>query len=91
VRGAFLIESGILVVGVEIAPPQKTKVRPFFAKQWYEKLPKSPATPANGSQNRRRREVAPPQGAARRRANSLNQPPKRFRLGTMWGAKPSIQ
>jgi hypothetical protein len=45
-RGAFLIESGILVVGVEIAPPQKTKVRPFFAKQWYEDLPKSPAAPA---------------------------------------------
>jgi hypothetical protein len=41
-RGAFLIESGVLVVGIEIAPPQKTKVRPFFAKQWYEKLPKSP-------------------------------------------------
>lgn len=44
-RGAFLIESGILVLGVEVAPPQKTKVRPFFAKQWYEKVPKLPAAP----------------------------------------------
>lgn len=45
-RGAFLIESGILVIGVEVTPAG-TKVRPLFARQWYEKLPKE-ARPAAG-------------------------------------------
>ncbi len=35
--GAFLIESGILSVGVEL-DGTKAKVRPLFAKQWYAKL-----------------------------------------------------
>ena len=34
--GAFLIESGILSVGVEL-DGKKTKVRPFFAKTWFAK------------------------------------------------------
>ena len=45
-EGAFLIESGILVIGIEVTPTA-TKVRPLFARQWYEKLQKSDA-PANG-------------------------------------------
>ena len=45
-EGAFLIESGILVIGVEITPAA-TKLRPLFAKQWYEGLQKTPA-PASG-------------------------------------------
>jgi hypothetical protein len=35
--GAFLIESGILIIGVEVSPAG-TKVRPLFAKQWYAKV-----------------------------------------------------
>ena len=35
--GAFLIESGILIVGVEVKP-RGTKIRPLFAKQWYAKV-----------------------------------------------------
>ena len=35
--GAFLIESGILSVGVELDGTE-AKVRPLFAKQWYAKL-----------------------------------------------------
>ncbi len=35
--GAFLFESGILVIGVEIGPTG-TKLRPLFAKQWYAKV-----------------------------------------------------
>jgi hypothetical protein len=35
--GAFLIESGILVVGVEVNP-RGAKIRPLFAKQWYAKV-----------------------------------------------------
>jgi len=46
-RGAFLIESGILVIGVEVTPVG-TKVRPLFAKQWYEKLPKEDRPVAGG-------------------------------------------
>jgi hypothetical protein len=46
-RGAFLIESGILVIGVEVTPIG-TKVRPLFAKQWYEKLPKEDRPAAGG-------------------------------------------
>lgn len=46
-RGAFLIESGILVIGVEITPVG-TKVRPLFAKQWYEKLPQEDRPAAGG-------------------------------------------
>ncbi len=34
--GVFLVESGILSVGVEL-DGSKTKVRPLFAKQWYAK------------------------------------------------------
>ncbi len=34
--GALLIEKGILILGVDIAPT-KTTVRPLFAKQWYAK------------------------------------------------------
>jgi hypothetical protein len=45
-EGAFLIESGILVIGVEITPAA-TKLRPLFAKQWYEGLQKTQA-PASG-------------------------------------------
>ena len=41
-RGAFLIESGLLILGVEIEP-DATKVRPLFAKQWYAKLQKQGA------------------------------------------------
>lgn len=46
-RGAFLIESGILVIGVEVTP-EGTKVRPLFAKQWYEKLPREDRPAAGG-------------------------------------------
>ena len=49
--GAFLIESGILSVGVEL-DGKKTKVRPLFAKQWYAKLgdsDKGAKTGAGGS------------------------------------------
>jgi hypothetical protein len=46
-RGAFLIESGILVIGVEVTPVG-TKVRPLFAKQWYEKLPREDRPAAGG-------------------------------------------
>ena len=46
-RGAFLIESGILVIGVEVTP-LGTKVRPLFAKQWYEKLPREERPAAGG-------------------------------------------
>ncbi len=35
--GAFLFESGILIVGVEIGPTG-AKLRPLFAKQWYAKV-----------------------------------------------------
>ena len=35
--GAFLIESGILIVGVEVNP-RGAKIRPLFAKQWYAKV-----------------------------------------------------
>lgn len=42
-NGAFLIQSGILIVGIEVAP-KSTKVRPFFAKQWYDKLQTERAT-----------------------------------------------
>lgn len=34
--GAFLVEKGILILGIEIAPT-KTSVRPLFARQWYAK------------------------------------------------------
>ncbi|HKD17927.1 MAG TPA: hypothetical protein VKG23_08655 [Thermoanaerobaculia bacterium] len=46
-RGAFLIESGILVIGVEVTPVG-TKVRPLFARQWWEKLPKEDRPAAGG-------------------------------------------
>jgi hypothetical protein len=46
-RGAFLIEDGILVIGVEVAP-EGTRVRPLFARQWYEKLPKQDRPAAGG-------------------------------------------
>jgi len=46
-RGAFLIESGILVIGVEVTPVG-TKVRPLFAKQWFEKLPREDRPAAGG-------------------------------------------
>lgn len=36
IRGAFLIESGILILGVEL-DGGKTIVRPFLARQWYAK------------------------------------------------------
>ncbi len=36
IRGAFLIESGILILGVELEGG-KTIVRPFLARQWYAK------------------------------------------------------
>jgi hypothetical protein len=45
-RGEFLIESGILIVGVEVAPTGTT-VRPLFAKQWYANLQKQ-RTAQNG-------------------------------------------
>ncbi len=35
-NGAFLVEKGILILGVDITP-KKTAVRPLFARQWYEK------------------------------------------------------
>jgi len=41
-NGAFLIESGILILGIEVTP-SATKVRPLFAKQWYEKVQKEKA------------------------------------------------
>ena len=36
-QGAFLIESGILIVGIEVTPAGTT-VLPLFARQWYDKL-----------------------------------------------------
>jgi len=36
-NGAFLIQSGILLLGVEVVPPKPAKVRLLLAKQWYEK------------------------------------------------------
>ncbi|HWZ84831.1 MAG TPA: hypothetical protein VN032_01435 [Thermoanaerobaculia bacterium] len=42
-NGAFLIQSGILLLGVEVVPPKPAKVRLLFAKQWYEKQVKPPA------------------------------------------------
>ena len=41
-RGEFLIESGILILGVEITPTGTT-LRPLFAKQWYANLQKQRA------------------------------------------------
>jgi len=41
--GAFLIESGILLLGVEVVPPKPAKVRLLLAKQWYEKQVRQPA------------------------------------------------
>jgi hypothetical protein len=42
-NGAFLIQSGILLLGVEVVPPKPAKVRLLFAKQWYEKQVRPPA------------------------------------------------
>ena len=46
--GAFLIESGILSVGVEL-DGKKTKVRPLFAKKWYAKQGKDDGGGAKAS------------------------------------------
>jgi len=62
VRGAFLIETGILIVGVELEGG-KTIVRPVLARQWFEKArpalfeaaktpaPKSAASAKGGSKS----------------------------------------
>lgn len=42
-NGAFLVQSGILLLGVEVVPPKPAKVRLLLAKQWYEKQVKPPA------------------------------------------------
>jgi len=42
-NGAFLIQSGILLLGVEVVPPKPAKVRLLLAKQWYEKQVKPPS------------------------------------------------
>ena len=42
-NGAFLIQSGILLLGVEVVPPKPAKVRLFLAKQWFEKQVKPAA------------------------------------------------
>ncbi|HEY1435194.1 MAG TPA: hypothetical protein VGG65_07450, partial [Thermoanaerobaculia bacterium] len=42
-NGAFLVESGILLLGIEVVPPKPAKVRLLLAKQWYEKQVKAPA------------------------------------------------
>jgi hypothetical protein len=36
-NGAFLVQSGILLLGIEVVPPKPAKVRLLLAKQWYEK------------------------------------------------------
>lgn len=35
-NGAFLIQSGILLLGIEVVPPSPAKVHLLLAKQWYE-------------------------------------------------------
>lgn len=45
-NGAFLIQSGILLLGVEVVPPKPAKVRLLLAKQWYEKQVKAPDSAA---------------------------------------------
>jgi len=42
-NGAFLIRSGILLLGIVVVPPKPARVRLLLARQWYEKLVKPPA------------------------------------------------
>jgi hypothetical protein len=42
-NGAFLVQSGILLLGIEVVPPKPARVRLLLARQWYEKQVKPPA------------------------------------------------